>query len=427
MPARTQALALLHTFKGDHYVCGDGVLPRTGRLARELGVRALVFANNGGWHTALTETILDSLRQAGVDPIGGRAFPGARPNSPREDVYRMEALLLQAHPDLIVAVGGGSVIDAAKAAAALAGLGLACPVIDPLFGAGQVSALAAREKARLIPLLAIQTAAGSAAHLTKYSNITDPVAGQKKLIIDDAIVPARALFDYSLIKTAPASLLVDGVLDGLSHNLEVFLGCPADKAEAIAPVALTGIELLLAHALDALEKRDAAALEGLGLGTDLGGYAIMLGGTNGPHLNSFSFVDVASHGRACGILNLYYTVFFARAIGARLQRVAAVLHKTGLLPAESVRLDGRELGLAVAGGLAVFNRKIGAPTALSDLPGFDRSHIRRALEAARDPALESKLKNMPVPMKPAEVESLMGPLLEAAWAGDLNAVTCLGE
>ena len=46
----------------------------------------------------------------------------------------------------------------------------------------------------------------------------------------------------------------------------------------------------------------------------LGGYSIMIGGTSGPHLGSFSLIDVLSHGRACAILNPYYTVLFASKI-----------------------------------------------------------------------------------------------------------------
>ena len=53
-----------------------------------------------------------------------------------------------------------------------------------------------KEGKKLIPIIAVQTAASSGAHLTKYSNVTDPVTGQKKLIIDEAIVPPRAVFDY---------------------------------------------------------------------------------------------------------------------------------------------------------------------------------------------------------------------------------------
>lgn len=417
MDPRTRARSLLHDFKGNRYRFGSGVLPGAGALARELGGRALVFANEGGWHGALAETVLASLREAGVEPVGGRAFPGARPNSPREDVFRMEALILQARPDLIVALGGGSVIDAAKAAEALASLGLDCPSLDALFGMGLVTGLAAKTGARRIPLLAIQTAASSAAHLTKYSNITDPVKGQKKLIIDDSIVPARALFDYDTLGSAPESLLIDGILDGLSHNMEVFLGCPEEKLPAVEPVALTAIELLMNLGPAALRKREKKALEGVGLGTDLGGYAIMLGGTNGPHLNSFSFVDVASHGRACGLLNPYYIVLFADFIAPRLRQVGALMHAAGLLAAPLADKQGRALGLAVAEGLLEFNRRLGAPVALSELPGFGPAHIRRALDAALDPALESKLKNMPAPIRRDDVEPLMGALLQAAFEG----------
>ena len=425
MTPRDQAMALLHTFKGDRYVCGSGVLSQAGRMARNLGSRALVFANDGGWHAGLTDRLLDSLRRSGVEPVGDRAFPGARPNSPREDVYRMEALILQAKPDLVVAMGGGSVLDAAKAAAALAALGLACPSIDPLFGAGRVSEFGRQAEARWIPLLAVQTAAGSAAHLTKYSNITDPAAGQKKLIIDDAIIPAKALFDFALLATASESLLIDGILDGMAHSLEVFFGCPPDKLEAIRPVALTGIDLLLTHGKAALRERSENDLAGIGLGTDLGGYSIMLGGTNGPHLNSFSFVDVTSHGRACGLLNPYYAVFFAESIENRLRPVGDLLQKAELIRTPLVNLRGRELGLVVAGGLMAFNRELGAPTALRELPGFEPLHIRRALDAARDPALKSKLQNMPAPMKPEDVDSLMGPVLQAAWEGRLDHVPSL--
>ncbi len=421
MTSREQARALLKNFRGDRYLCGAGVLSQAGPLARKLGTRALLFANDGGWHASLTAAVLESLQKAGVETVGGRAFPGARPNSPREDVYRMESLILHARPDLIIALGGGSVIDAAKAAGALAALGLACPTMDSLFGMGKVTALSTPAR-RLIPLMAIQTAAGSAAHLTRYSNITDPEAGQKKLIIDDALVPAAALFDFDVLRTAPPSLLTDGILDGVSHNLEVYTGCAADKLEAISQVALTGLELLLTEGPSAVQSHAPAALEAVGLGTDLGGLAIMLGGTNGPHLNSFSFVDVVSHGRACGLLNPYYIVLFGDAIEARLRPVGSLLRKAGLIEGPLESKHGRELALAVARGLMNFSLRLNAPISLSQIPGFGAVHRERALKAAQDPALESKLKNMPIPMTRDDILRHMGPLLHAAFEGRLENV-----
>ena len=59
------------------------------------------------------------------------------------------------------------------------------------------------------PFMAVQTSASSDAHLTKYSNITDPVTGQKKLIVDDAIVPPASLFDYDVTASIPVPVTVN--------------------------------------------------------------------------------------------------------------------------------------------------------------------------------------------------------------------------
>ena len=85
-------------------------------------------------------------------------------------------------------------------------------------------------------------------------------------------------------------------------------------------------------------------------------------------------------------------------------------------------LEGRELALAVADAMIAFSKSIKAPSKLSDLKGFTDAHIERALSAAKDPQLEMKLKNMPVPMTSGDVDVYMGPLLRAAASGDLSLI-----
>lgn len=60
------------------------------------------------------------------------------------------------------------------------------------------------------------------------------------------------------------------------------------------------------------------------MATDFGGYAIMLGGTNGRHLTSFSLIDILSHGRACIMMNPYYTVFYSPAVQGPLKLVGGL-------------------------------------------------------------------------------------------------------
>lgn len=419
---KKEAAKLIENFKGEHYAFGDGALDSVGRFASEFGKTALVIGNLK-FLKPVVDGVMASLEKHGVSCAGGKIVPDAGPNAPREDVYRIESYILHFKPDCIVVIGGGSSIDAAKAANVLACVGKYSPEIDTYFGTGQVSAALAKTGQKLIPLIAVQTAASSGAHLTKYSNITDPVAGQKKLIVDEAIVPARAVFDYSVTQSAPLGLTIDGAIDGLAHCLEVFYGAGPDKFEMIKDIALRGIELVLIYAKSVVaDPRNLEGREALGLATDLGAYSIMVGGTNGAHLTSFSLVDVTSHGRACGIMNPYYTVFFAPAIEEKLRLVGEIYQRNGFINADLAKLNGKQLGTAVAQGMLEFNKSIGLPTSLSDLPDFTPSHVKRALKAAKDPQLEMKLKNMPVPMAASQVDEYMGPILEAASAGKFDLI-----
>ena len=422
MELQERAAKLLKDFKGDDYRFGLHVLDQIGELAGQFGTSALVIANQR-FLKPVTDRVVESLRQHHIRLAGERIVPDAGPNCPREDVYRIESYILHYRPDCLIVLGGGSSIDAAKAANVLATLGEHSPEIDSYFGTGLVSEALQRTGKKLYPLIAVETAASSGAHLTKYSNVTDPVAGQKKLIVDEAIIPTKALFDYAVTATMPLGLTIDGALDGIAHCLEVFFGASPEKFDRIQEIALLGIELVVQNAAKVIANpQDLSARQALGLATDLGGCAIMVGGTNGAHLTSFSLVDVTSHGRACGIMNPYYTVFFAPVVEKQLRLVGGIFKRAGFIAADLEALQGRELGVAVAQGMVAFSRSINSPTKLSDLPGFSDGHIARALAAAKDPQLEMKLKNMPVALNAALVDEYMAPLLEAAKTGDFSLI-----
>jgi len=419
---KDKAYDLIDKFKGNSYIHGLDVLNKIGNLASEYGQKTLLVANQSHQKDEI-EKIVEYLRENNVQLASSRIVPGSRPNTPREDVYRIESYILHYQPDCIIALGGGSNIDCVKAANVLATLGLHSPEIDDYLGTGLVSMALQDSNKKLWPFVAIQTSSSSAAHLTKYSNITDPVAGQKKLIVDDAIIPQRPVFDYSVTASMPKSLTIDGALDGIAHTLEVFYGAGEDKFELTGEITSTALELIIKNTKKAIENpEDLEAREALGLATDLGGYAIMVGGTNGAHLTSFSLVDITSHGRACGVMNPYYTVFFAPAIEKQLQVIGEVLQRNNLISEDITKLSGRELGIAVARGLVNFNKSIDAPYKLTDIPGFTDKHIKRALEAAKNPQLDMKLKNMPIPLNADLIDEYMAPILEAARTGDFSVI-----
>lgn len=422
MTLQERARQLLRDFKGDDYAFGLDVYDQVGAYAAGYGDTAFVISNTKHCKEAVDKAIT-SLEKHGVKLAGGQVFLGARPNSPKEDVERMAQQILSFKADSLVVIGGGSAIDAAKAANVLATFADENPVIESFFGTGLVTAALERTGKKLLPFIAVQTVSASAAHLTKYSNVTDFSKGQKKLIVDNAVTPERAVFDYGVTKTMPADLTSDGVLDGLSHCLEVFYGIGVEHYHRVEEITKIALELALTYTPRVLENpHDLEAREALGLVTDLGGYAIMLGGTSGAHLTSFSLVDVTSHGRACGIMNLYYTVFFAPAIEERLRVVGEVFRQVGLLDQNLKPLRGADLGLAVANALRSFYESINFPRTLQELPGFSEDHIERALIAAQDPQLEMKLRNMPVPLDASLVRTYMAPILAAAKTGDFSLI-----
>jgi alcohol dehydrogenase len=369
-----QAARVLRNWKGDSYTFGEDVLEATGKYAKRYGKKAaLVVTELGqGWIEKPLGRVKASLKANGVafDTING-----ARPNAPREDVYRISLQVARSRADVIVPLGGGSTIDAGKAAAVLntyspaevieilgAGTGEA-DSIEPYFGTGIVTTIKQKTGRAVMPVVAVETAASSGAHLTKYSNITDPVAGQKKLIIDEAIVPPASVFDYKITVDSPMSLTVDGGLDGIAHAWEVFMGATGPSYEKTKEIAQLCMRLVV-YGLQKIkkDKKDVEGRTALGLGTDLGGYAIMVGGTSGPHLGSFSLIDILSHGRACALLIPYYTVLFAPVIEDQLKMAGSIFKEAGYIKEKIEGLSGRDMGLAVAKGMIAFSKDMNFPT-----------------------------------------------------------------
>ena len=412
---RENAEALLRGFKGDSYAFGSNALQRVGDYTSKLGKRVAIICDVFVTH------VMDPVK-ASIQAKGGtitEVFDGARANAPREDVYRLAYQLSQSEWDCVVAIGGGSTIDSAKAALALTLYG---GVIDNYFGTGRVSE---KSRGQQIPLIAVQTASSTGAHLTKYANITDVITHQKKLIVDDSIVPLASVFQYDVTITQPQSLTKDGGLDGISHCWEVWMGATnAPYYEKISEIAQLGIKIIVENLSKAYnEPTNLDVRYALGLGTDLGGYAIMVGGTNAGHLGSFTLTDILSHGRACAILNPYYAILFSSVIQDQLKNVAKIFRDAGFITKSVTNLKGRELAESVFEGMTTLSTNINFPTTLK-AAGATQSHLEKMLEAAKDPQLKMKLQNMPVPMDVAagDIDKYMAPTLEAALIGDISKI-----
>ncbi|MBE0478946.1 iron-containing alcohol dehydrogenase [Candidatus Aerophobetes bacterium] len=432
---KEKAINLLKNWKKENYAFGIDCLGKVGDFAREEGKSCMLVVTGWGeekWIEVFVDEITSFLKEKKVTILD--IIAGARANAPREDVYRIANQIGKKKPDSIIAVGGGSTIDAVKAAAVLSTL--ASDDIETYFGMGLVTERLTDEGTKLPPVIAVQTAASSGAHLTKYSNITDPLTGQKKLIVDEAIVPPRAVFDYRTTVASPYTITTDGALDGIAHCLEVVYGATGKAFfDEAMQIAKAGISLIVDNLPSVIDNpKDEKARVAIGLGTDLGGYAIMVGGTNYAHLFSFSVVNKLTHGRACAIVNPYATVFFAPVMEKQLLMVANILKRAGYIKEDAGNYRGKDLGILVAEGMIALSRKINFPTTFSEV-GVDDEDKQRILTSAKNPQLWSKLEQAPVSLiakdktggidaKRTEenIDIYMGALLDAIMSGDFHKI-----
>jgi len=112
-------------------------------------------------------------------------------------------------PDVVLAVGGGSVLDFAKAVAASYASGKS---VEEVFGVNNVPSA--------LPVVAVPTTHGTGSEVTKYSIITHE--NQKKSISDSKIVPKLALVDPVLTYSMPDEVAIDTTLDAFSHLSEAY-------------------------------------------------------------------------------------------------------------------------------------------------------------------------------------------------------------
>ncbi|MFB9948949.1 iron-containing alcohol dehydrogenase [Rhizobium puerariae] len=219
--------------------------------------------------------------------------------------------------DGLVALGGGSAIDTAKAAAIVATTG---------------EELAALKVPRIVdatvmPVVAVPTTAGTGSEVTRAAVVTDTVAHEKMLILGTAALPAAAIADFELTMTCPYRVTVDTGIDALTHALEALVnrnGNPHSEALALSALKLIGANLERA----AGHPDDRDAREALMLGALHAGLAVsntstaLIHGLSRP-IGAFFHVP---HGMSNAMVLPLVTQF---SMGAATERYAAAARALG--------------------------------------------------------------------------------------------------
>ncbi len=214
------------------------------------GKRAMICVGGSSMKRfGFLDKVMDELRQAGMEL---QLIEGIESDPSVDTVMRGAEAMLQFEPDWIVAIGGGSPIDAAKAM----WIKYEYPDIGfedmcKVFGLPKL-----RKKARFC---AISSTSGTATEVTAFSVITDYKKGIKYPIADFEITPDVAIVDPDLSETMPEKLVAHTGMDALTHSIEAYVSTAA--SDYTDPLAMHAICMIQKHLLASyngdMRSRDA--------------------------------------------------------------------------------------------------------------------------------------------------------------------------
>lgn len=273
---------------------GEGELYQVARLSKELKVKKGILITSPFF---IKNGFVESIREE-TDGVVSTVFSEVSPNPDVSEVDKCAALMREQQIDFVVALGGGSVQDLAKAAGSIC---LTEDSIAKYHGTGVAMPTAH------LPLISIPTTAGTGSEVTCVSVLTDHSNGKKSPIVSDGFYPNYAIIDPELTYTMSPYITACTGIDVLSHALEGYWSTGHQPiCDALAVHALELVFEYLPRAFanggdkEAREKMCEASL--------IAGLSFTLPKTTSSHACSFPLTNIYNipHGEACGLTLDYF-------------------------------------------------------------------------------------------------------------------------
>ena len=202
-------------------VSGAGSTAKIPELLRGCGVKKVMIVSGKHTGAVLVPSIRAQIEAAGISAVH---FDGVRANPTISIIEQVRELYLAEGCDGFLAVGGGSPMDAAKAAAAL--------IVRPDKQIGDMAGLF-KVGRKLPPFVAVPTTAGTGSETTIAAVITDAATHHKYAIMDLNLVPLYAVMDPELTRDLPQKTTSTTGMDALTHAVEAYLCWTNNTAESI--------------------------------------------------------------------------------------------------------------------------------------------------------------------------------------------------
>jgi len=354
---------------------GEGIFTRLNEFVEDFGYERIVVAASGSQVKNGVVELIESLIGSKVREV----VTGIEANPTIANVESIASAMYEHDAHAVIATGGGSVMDAAKAAAASYMQGI---------GAGEL--FGHTDFTEALPIIAIPSTSGSASEVTPTSVISDKENGLKVPLTGKGLYPKLAVVDPELTFTCPPNVTAVSGIDVICHALDC-LGSvksnPISDALAVRAAGLAFRNLETAF----LEPEDREARRNMSLGSMLAGVAFSQTGTTASHAMSYYLTSHFSipHGEACAFSLDEWFVINAEAdprlhqhakdigfedAGDLSRRFNELKSKVGL------RLTLKELGIGQGAMEDIAEETLKQANMKNNIAQLDRSEIVQLLE-----------------------------------------------
>ncbi len=292
---------------------GNGTIKELTKIAKGLrGTKGLLVSDPFFLQSGLADKIVTDS-QGLIAGIYGEV-------SPNPDVTEVDACaneIRKKQYDFLIALGGGSALDCAKAAGSIC-------MVDESIRAYHGTGKAMPQDH--LPLIAVPTTAGTGSEVTCVSVLTDHANGKKSPIVSNGFYPKAAIIDPELTYSMPPKVTASTGIDVLCHAMEGFWS--KGHQPICDALALHASKLVFAYLKRAYENgTDAVAREKMAEASVIAGMAFTLPKTTASHACSFPLTNLLHipHGEACGLTLDYFARINAKAEDGRLEGFAQEL------------------------------------------------------------------------------------------------------
>lgn len=291
-------------------IFGRGKVDVLGEETKKYGKKAMIVTGrNSTKKTGLLDKAKKLLEEAGVYTV---VFDKVAQNPLTTTVYEGADIAKAEGIDVIVGLGGGSIMDAAKSIAFMSK------------NDGDVSDYIYNKKHsdEALPIILVPTTCGTGSEGNSFSVLTNPANNDKKSLRCNAIVAKASIIDPELMTTMPKHILASVGFDALCHNMEAYISKAAQPLTDMK--ALQGIELIGKYLVRAYnDPTDIEAYEKITWASTLGGMVINNAGVAAPHgmEHPASGLKDIVHGRGLAALT---PVIYEESIDAAPEKFAVI-------------------------------------------------------------------------------------------------------